>query len=71
MTKESCGDKATSEACQDWADYLNIIYTHDKYQISKENIRLLRNTFKTLATYFKEKEEEENKEEENDERITW
>lgn len=68
MTKESCGDKTTSEACQDWADYLTEIYSHDKYQISKKNIRLLRDTFKTLAIYFKE---EENKEEENDKGITW
>ena len=70
MTKESCGDKTTSEACQTWADYFDIIYAHDKYQISKENIKLLRNTFKTLAAYFKEKEEE-SKEEENDKGITW
>lgn len=67
MTKESYGDKLTSEVCQDWVDYLTEIYSHDKYQISQQNIKLLITTFKTLAEYFKNKEKEEN----NDKGISW
>lgn len=60
------GDKTTSEACQEWVDYLTKIYSYDKYQISKQNIKNLINTFKILTKYFKDEEEKE-----NDKGITW
>lgn len=59
-------DKTTSEACKEWVDYLTKIYSYDKYQISKQNIKNLIDTFKILTKYFKDEEEKE-----NDKGITW